>query len=49
MITSDNPLTPATIAREAGVDDFLAQANPSTNLREFAAANKPGQARRNDR
>jgi K+-transporting ATPase ATPase B chain len=32
MITSDNPLTPATIAREAGVDDFLAQANPEDKL-----------------
>jgi high-affinity K+ transport system ATPase subunit B len=32
MITSDNPLTPATIAREAGVDDFLAQANPEHKL-----------------
>ncbi|HZJ45936.1 MAG TPA: potassium-transporting ATPase subunit KdpB, partial [Pyrinomonadaceae bacterium] len=28
MITGDNPLTAATIAREAGVDDFLAQATP---------------------
>jgi len=30
MITGDNPLTAATIAREAGVDDFLAQATPET-------------------
>jgi K+-transporting ATPase ATPase B chain len=28
MITGDNPLTAATIANEAGVDDFLAQATP---------------------
>src|ERR1700675_1499856 len=28
MITGDNPLTAAAIAREAGVDDFLAQAKP---------------------
>src|SRR5262249_39158636 len=28
MITGDNPLTAAAIAREAGVDDFLAQATP---------------------
>jgi magnesium-transporting ATPase (P-type) len=28
MITGDNPLIAAAIAREAGVDDFLAQATP---------------------
>ncbi|HEX3109418.1 MAG TPA: potassium-transporting ATPase subunit KdpB, partial [Thermoanaerobaculia bacterium] len=28
MITGDNPLTAATIAREAGVDDYLAEAKP---------------------
>ena len=28
MITGDNPRTAATIAREAGVDDFLAEATP---------------------
>ena len=28
MITGDNPLTAAAIAREAGVDDFLAEATP---------------------
>ena len=27
MITGDNPLTAAAIAREAGVDDFLAAGN----------------------
>jgi K+-transporting ATPase ATPase B chain len=32
MITGDNPLTAATIARRAGVDDFLAQATPETKL-----------------
>jgi K+-transporting ATPase ATPase B chain len=32
MITGDNPLTAATIAKEAGVDDFLAQATPETKL-----------------
>jgi K+-transporting ATPase ATPase B chain len=32
MITGDNPLTAATIAREAGVDDFLAQATPEDKL-----------------
>jgi K+-transporting ATPase ATPase B chain len=32
MITGDNPLTAETIAREAGVDDFLAQATPEDKL-----------------
>ena len=32
MITGDNPLTAATIAAEAGVDDFLAQATPEAKL-----------------
>jgi K+-transporting ATPase ATPase B chain len=32
MITGDNRLTAATIAREAGVDDFLAQATPEDKL-----------------
>lgn len=41
MITGDNPLTAASIAAEAGVDDFLAQATPETKLkliREYQAA-----------
>jgi K+-transporting ATPase ATPase B chain len=33
MITGDNPRTAAAIAREAGVDDFLAQATPETKMR----------------
>ena len=32
MITGDNPLTAASIAAEAGVDDFLAQATPEDKL-----------------
>jgi K+-transporting ATPase ATPase B chain len=32
MITGDNPLTAAAIARESGVDDFLAQATPEKKL-----------------
>ena len=32
MITGDNPLTAATIAREAGVDDFIAQATPEDKI-----------------
>ena len=40
MITGDNPLTAATIAAEAGVDDFVAEAKPATKLeliREYQA------------
>jgi K+-transporting ATPase ATPase B chain len=32
MITGDNPLTAAAIAREAGVDDFIAEAKPEDKL-----------------
>jgi potassium-transporting ATPase ATP-binding subunit len=32
MITGDNPLTAASIAAEAGVDDFLAQATPKDKM-----------------
>ncbi|GEL69281.1 potassium-transporting ATPase subunit KdpB [Myxococcus virescens] len=32
MITGDNPRTAAAIAREAGVDDFLAEATPEAKL-----------------
>jgi K+-transporting ATPase ATPase B chain len=32
MITGDNPLTAKTIAEEAGVDDFLAEATPETKM-----------------
>lgn len=40
MITGDNPLTAASIAAEAGVDDFLAEATPEGKLsmiRKFQA------------
>jgi len=43
MITGDNPLTAAAIAKEAGVDDFLAQATPEdkmTLIRQEQAAGK---------
>jgi len=40
MITGDNPLTAAAIAREAGVDDFLAQATPKTRWTS-SAKSKP--------
>ncbi len=32
MITGDNPLTAAAIAREAGLDDFLAEATPKDKM-----------------
>ena len=32
MVTGDNPLTAGTIARQAGVDDFIAQATPEAKL-----------------
>jgi K+-transporting ATPase ATPase B chain len=33
MITGDNPRTAAVIAREAGVDDYLAEATPEAKMR----------------
>ena len=33
MITGDNPLTAAYIAKEAGVDDFIAEATPENKLK----------------
>jgi K+-transporting ATPase ATPase B chain len=33
MVTGDNPRTAATIAREAGVDDFIAEAKPEDKIR----------------
>ncbi len=35
MITGDNPLTATTIAAEAGVDDFMAEAKPEDKLRRI--------------
>ena len=35
MITGDNPLTSASIAAEAGVDDFIAEATPETKLQRI--------------
>jgi K+-transporting ATPase ATPase B chain len=32
MVTGDNPLTAATIAKEAGVDDFVAEAKPEQKI-----------------
>ncbi len=35
MITGDNPLTAASIAAEAGLDDFMAQATPERKLKRI--------------
>ena len=35
MVTGDNPLTAATIAREAGVDDFMAEARPEDKIQRI--------------
>ena len=42
MITGDNPVTAATIASEAGVDDFLAEATPEDKLRLIREEQKKG-------
>lgn len=42
MITGDNPLTAAAIAREAGVDDFLAQATPKDKMDLIRAEQSQG-------
>jgi K+-transporting ATPase ATPase B chain len=42
MITGDNPLTAATIAREAGVDDFVAQAKPEDKIAYIRAQQAEG-------
>jgi K+-transporting ATPase ATPase B chain len=42
MVTGDNPLTAATIAKEAGVDDFLAQATPEDKIARIRAEQAEG-------
>lgn len=42
MITGDNPLTAATIAKEAGVDDFVAEAKPEVKLKLIRDYQKKG-------
>ncbi len=42
MITGDNPRTAATIAREAGVDDFIAQATPEDKIAFIRKAQADG-------
>lgn len=43
MITGDNPLTAASIAAEAGVDDFLAEATPEMKLAYIRKAQATGE------
>jgi K+-transporting ATPase ATPase B chain len=42
MITGDNPVTAASIASEAGVDDFVAEATPEDKLRYIRAEQASG-------
>ena len=38
MVTGDNPLTAATIAEKASVDDFISEATPETKLKYIRKA-----------
>ena len=49
MVTGDNPLTAATIAKEAGVDDFLAQAKPEDKIQLIRDEQAAGQTGGHDR
>jgi K+-transporting ATPase ATPase B chain len=42
MVTGDNPLTAAAIAREAGVDDFMAEATPEDKMGRIRAEQAGG-------
>jgi K+-transporting ATPase ATPase B chain len=42
MVTGDNPLTAKTIAAEAGVDDFMAQAKPEDKIARIRAEQADG-------
>lgn len=46
MVTGDNPRTAAAIAREAGVDDFLAEATPRPRCASFARSRPRGSSSR---
>ena len=49
MVTGDNPLTAATIAAEAGVDDFVAQAKPEDKIAHHSRAASRGPPGGDDR
>jgi len=42
MVTGDNPLTAAAIAKEAGVDDYIAQAKPEDKLEYIRKEQRKG-------
>src|SRR6185436_1449247 len=42
MVTGDNPLTAAAIAKEAGVDDYLAEATPEAKMALIRAEQQKG-------
>ncbi|MBH0170285.1 potassium-transporting ATPase subunit KdpB [Fictibacillus sp. 18YEL24] len=42
MCTGDNPLTAATIAKEAGVDDFIAESKPEDKIRVIREEQEKG-------
>jgi len=42
MLTGDNPLTAATIAQEAGVDEFVAEAHPEDKIRIIEREQRQG-------
>ena len=48
MVTGDNPLTAATIAEQAGVDDFVAEATPEAKLEYIRKEQSERQARGHD-
>ena len=43
MVTGDNPVTAAAIAREAGVDEFMAEATPEDKMERIRAEQAAGQ------
>ena len=49
MCTGDNPLTAATIAKEAGVDGFIAECKPEDKIEAIRKEQAEGQAGRHDR